>query len=310
MRKNLKALKKILLLICLAVLSSAAAAGKSDSGGLSRSEHQQLTSIEQQLQAGHWQQALQKLLAFAGRKPSAYGGALSQQLLAGIYQQQQQLQAAFLSYRLSYQYRYWPVKARAELQVKLYKLKYALKDWQGSIDWLLLYQQSNRLSAVDYMLLANSYVQLQQPTAAKGAVQQALALRGRAPLAWRQMLLQLEGQLQHHSHQQAQLKQLLLEYPQKQRYWLLLAKSYQSQQRTEEATATLHSAFIGRVLINPTAIYWLAASLRDQGSPISAVTVIQQGLQRGALNDLDRAKSFIAHGYLMAREPAANQALP
>ncbi|MCJ8338890.1 MAG: hypothetical protein MJK10_10490 [Pseudomonadales bacterium] len=309
MRTKPVALQKLLLLIWAVTLCTAVA-GQGGDLKLNRSEHQQLNNIQRQLQAGNQQQGLHKLLAFVEGQPSAYARALSQQLLGGVYQQQRRLESAFLSYRQSYEFKYWPEKTRSALLVKMYKLKYALKDWQSSIDWLLLWQQSNRASALDYMLLANSYVHLQRPVAAKKALLQALAINSAAPLAWRQMLLQLEQQLQHHQHQQTLLKQLLLEYPQTQSYWLLLAKNYQSQQRSQDATATLHSAFIGQALTSPAAIHWLAASLRDQGSPMSAVTVIKQALERGLLNDLDRAKSFIASASLVAKESATNPVAP
>lgn len=277
---------------------------------LSESEHKRLTAIDGDINSDKNTLAYAALSKFVAQQHSAYAQALGWQMLGMLDYKTQRQEQAFSHFAKALSFPQLPADNKANIYNTLLQLSYQQKDWQACIDnWWLLQQnethkttsQRKAMTANSYLMVSDSYRELQQWYQAKKNLQIALKMTTNPPSNWLQLQWSIERHINTPVQNIALLKQLIAAFALEERYWLALALEYKKSAQSALVNTTLHSAFLNGVLTTPEHILWLAHSLSVQGNPAMAINVIKISQNRGLMQQAPNSQSLLTQLYVKAK---------
>ncbi len=274
--------------------------------GLTTSEHQRLSKVEQRIETGEFSNALQTLTLMEKNSVSATAFVISRQMLARLYADKGQYQQALAALLAANKLQRLSSKQRDELLLARAKLRYALAQWAKSAALFEVLGWS-KLTLSDQLMLGHSLLKLgRYPQAAKAlsGLEKAQPPATEVQLQW--LLLARQKALQS-SQVERLLRKMLVAFPLRERYWLQLTQHYQRRDDVSKATTVLHSAYLQGVLKSEVAIRKLVGLLLQRGAPIQASEVIRSAITEKLLNDPRQDWQLLAKTQIIAKDYVAAQ---
>lgn len=286
------------LLLTISVVSQAA-------NKLPSKEHKALSSIELLIKKDDFSAAQIQLEQFKKGAVSAYGLALAQQMAGSVYWKQNDLKAALHSFESAASYRRLSASDKMSLLYRRAIISLSLKNWeQGAVlmeQWLAKNRNKQPVKADVYALLGQAHLQRKDWPAAISAYQAALKGEKDGPRQWRESILFAEQQTGKSERIVLRLNEMIQQYPKEEKYWLQLAKIYQSTKNDAAVVTTLHSAFWAEALVSSEHIVWLAKRLMKDGNPSFAAAVIKESIARELLVEERVTYELLSQALLLAK---------
>ena len=288
----------LLLAILPALLQ--AAGGKA----LSPYVFRQLTTVQQQMEQGAYNDALgglQKLGSESGQ--SAYEQAIVQQMLGYVQLGRESWPAAIKAFENSLALKQLPETTGQHLRYNLAQL-YLTRDQPDKTITILKawFDREDSPSAPAYVLLAQARAVKKQYRKAIPLLQTANGLSDEPHAEWYETLLAMHYELQSWRDCVPLLKKMIRLFPQHSRYWQQLAGVYMALNDQEAALAALELAFRQGVLSNEQERLQLAQLYLATGVPYKAARLIEQQLQTGGISNSAKHRELLAHAWSSARE--------
>ncbi|MCG8610726.1 MAG: hypothetical protein MI864_09340 [Pseudomonadales bacterium] len=251
-------------------------------------------------------------------KLSSYEAALVNRLqgnLAISIPETPDYEKAFGYFHRAWQTQALPDDAQQKLTHLLAQLAFELERWSKAIDymetWLARMENGARKKSTvikpeDYLVLAQSYSQLNQWSAVIPPLQSALEMRSPAPESWYQLELAAFTQMEQHANSLNVLKTLVTHYPSSE-YWQQLAVTQQQLGQTKAALATLQTAYLGDYIKDEQHIQWLAQLCLEHNLPNKAARVLQDSFQSKGLAKSKTNLTLLANAQISAKSYAGAQ---
>ena len=298
-RGLITALLLALTLTALPVLLQAAG-GKA----LSPYVYKKLTTIQQQIDQGTYNDALvtlEKLLIESGQ--SAYEQAVVQQMLGYVQISRESYPAAITAFERSLALQQLPESTGQHLRYNLGQL-YLAQDQPDKAIAILerWFEGETSPPAPAHVLLAQALARKKQYRKAIPLLQKANSLSAEPHAEWYETLLAMHYELQSYRDCVPLLKKMIRLFPQHSRYWQQLAGVYMALNDQDAALSALEPAFRQGVLTSEQELLQLAQLYLATGVPYKAARLIEQQIELGKLGNTARHRELLAHAWSSARE--------
>lgn len=286
--------------LMLSPLLSLAASGKT----LSPHAYKKLTTIQQQMEQGSYNDALAGLdILLNESSQSTYEQAVVLQMLGYVQSSRESYPAAIKAFEGSLALQQLPETTEQHLRYNLGQLYLA----QGQTDRAITileswFDKEPSPSPQAYVLLAQALAQNKQYRRAIPHLQKANSLSDVPHAEWYEALLAMHYELQSYRDCIPLLKKMIHLLPQHTRYWQQLAGVYMALNDQDAALSALELAFRQGVLTSEQALLQLAQLYLSTGIPYKAARLIEQQIEIGKISNTAQHRELLAQAWTSARE--------
>jgi predicted Zn-dependent protease len=197
-----------------------------------------------------------------------------------------------------------PNDAHFALMRALAQLHAAAGQWQQSIDSMTRYLRYRPgPSPEDMILIGQAHAQLGRPREAlpwvRGAVERAGA---DAPESWFQLQLHLLFELADHRAALEVLKAVVARWPDRLRYWEMMAGAYQTLEQDADALAALMAAYNGGLIAEEAKILNLVRLSLHVQLPYQAGRILERAIEAGEVAASGANLRLLLDAWIAARE--------
>lgn len=253
---------------------------------------------------GRYEEALDMVQSFLRAELNDYERAMGEQLLGYSLIAMDRLAEAVPRFERALELDALPNNAHFSLMRSLAQLYAAQEQWQKSIDLMTQYlDYQPEASAEDRIVLGQAHVQLGRHREALPWVRGAIARAGdEARESWYQLELAVHFELQDHPAALRVLKQLVARWPDRLRYWEMMAGVHQALGQDKEALAALMAAYNGGLIQDQAKLLNLVRMSLYVDLPYQAGRMLEQAMADGRI-DADRANlELLLQAWTAARE--------
>ncbi len=272
------------MLACLGTLGAAMADTVLNQGSISSALFRKMRAVQNQIRAGQYADAANQLSYLQGVTTSPYEAAVVRELTADLYVARGDYGNALAALQPAVQQNVLPAGEQREAQLTLGKLLVANGQYQPGLDMLRNSLQGQENPPPDVLMaLAQGYAQSGQCRQAIPEAKRAIDSAADSPAEWYQLLISCLYQDHDYAGAAEQLETALSHYPDQVQYWSQLGEAYAQSGDASKALA-VYALMYRQGLIRQTQDYLNLASLYMQNNvPYQAATVLQEGLQSGAV---------------------------
>ena len=197
-----------------------------------------------------------------------------------------------------------PNAAHFNMMRSLAQLYAALEQWQKAIDMMSLYlAYQPEASGEDRIMMGQSYVQLGRYRDALSWVRGAIERAGDAAgESWHQLELAIHFELGDHRAALRVLNTLVARWPDRLRYWEMMAGAHQVLNEDVEALAALMAAYNGGLIDAPAKLLNLARMNLYVGLPYQAGNILDEAIEAGVLDPGRDNLELLLQAWTAARE--------
>jgi len=293
--------------LLVALLVAAANTQAVDDYLLTPSTYEALRVVHELMDERQYSQALEKLNVLQGRvkgrgKNRAYEQAVVLQTRGHIYSSMEEYREAIQAFKESLALDALPEEVTRHLQYNLAQLYLAVEEYAEGAQLLeRWFQAAETPSGEAYVLLANAYYHLGQYPKVISPIKTAIELAEKPQEAWYQLYLAAHLELQQYPQAAQVLETLISQFPEKEQYWKQLAAVYLEMNEEQRALAVQAlAARMGR--LKGKGLIYLSNLYRYLNIPYKAAQVLQQGLQKGAIEASVKNWERLADAWIAARE--------
>jgi len=293
-------MKRLLLLsLCLiGALSLPVQAAKN----LTKKEYQQLMLAHKAYGEEDYKAAAAQMVNYFKLPLKNYAKAHGYQMRGNIALAREDYPAAYKDLERAYKLKQLSKEEQRGLMRGLAQLSYQNGDWQKTADWYgRWFKAGGKPSADDYLMLGQSYSELQRWKPALKYIQRAIASRKKVPESWYQLQLNAHWKLGQFGNATALLEKLIKLDPNNSFYWQQLAAGYQQQDKPDRVLAALRGGYLQGAIRSAQHITWLGQLMMQQGSPQRGAELLEQAMSKGLLPRELKTQQLLSQAYLMAR---------
>ena len=242
------------------------------------------------------------------KKLNGYELASVWNLIGFIYYSQERHQQAERAYQTALQQAELPVALESSLRYTLAQL-YALQErYRESANMLLSWLKITTDPGPEpYVLLAQSYYQIEEIAPALASISKAFELSRRRATSPREGWYQLLMALHYHNRDYRKivpiLKQLIVTWPSA-KYWLQLSGIYGELENEKLQLAVLETAYMQNMLTRGNQIVSLASLLLNHNAPWQGAKILEKGIEDGVVKATSRNLGLLSDALRSARETA------
>ncbi|MEE4331446.1 MAG: tetratricopeptide repeat protein [Wenzhouxiangella sp.] len=276
-------------------------------GALTERTYNRLSDIYEQIGEENYAEAypaLQELLERNEREE--YAQAVILQAMGHVRMQQEQPADAIRHFEESLRLNAMPNAQHFEMMLMVAHLYYGEERYQDALDQLDLWfcvvpdDQTNLVQV--WVMKASIHAQIEEFREALAAVDRAIALSDDPKEQWYQLKLGMHLELGEYRPAIDVLKILVQMSPEKKNYWLQMASLHAELGEETESKSVLHLAYRQGLLERQAEFKQLASLLQAQDSPRLAAEVMEDGLERGIIEDNRRHWEMVGGAWYEARE--------
>lgn len=265
--------------------------------------YRRLSAAHEQLGEDQLDEALDTLRKLQKTRLNKYEKALVYQTLGFVYAQQSDNENAIKSFEQSLALESMPGQAHQGMLYSLAGLYLAENQFEQSIatirEWFR-YEPDPLPDA--YMMIASSYTELQQFDAALPYVLMAIDKAEKPRENWYMMALAIHFEKVRFDDAIPVLKTMLEYWPDKPRYWDMLAGSYLEIEDDQKALDTMMLAYNNNMITSESRVLAVVQLNMLQGIPFAAGTILEAELDKGTVAEEKRTLDMLLQAWMTARE--------
>jgi tetratricopeptide (TPR) repeat protein len=276
-------------------------------GALSERTYNRLSDIYEQIGEENYAEAypgLQELLERSQRDD--YAQAVILQAMGHVRMQQERPADAVRHFEQSLELNAMPNSQHFEMMLMVAHLYYGMDRFQDALDQIDLWfcvvpeDQTNKVQV--WVMKASIHAQVDEFRQALASIDRALELSDEPKEQWYQLKLGMHLQLDEYRAGIDVLKILVQMSPDKKNYWVQMASLYAELGEETESKSVLHLAYRKNLLERQSEFKQLASLLQAQDSPRLAAEVMEDGLERGIIENTRAHWEMVGGAWYEARE--------
>jgi tetratricopeptide (TPR) repeat protein len=276
-------------------------------GGLTERTYNRLSDIYELIgeeQYGEAYEGLESLLERNQRDD--YASATILQAMAFIRAQQEDYREAINLFQRAVDLNQLPNNQHYEMILQIAQLWYTVEEYRRALDQLDIWfcvtpdEQTNKTQV--WVMKASIHAQIEEYRNAIEAIDRAIALSDDPKENWYQLKLGMHFELEEYNEAVEVLEILIRMSPDKKDYWVQLASVFVQLERNRDSLATLSLAH-RKGLLDRQAEYMQLASLQQEFDfPRKAAEILEEGLERGIIENTRRNWEMTGGAWYEARE--------
>jgi tetratricopeptide (TPR) repeat protein len=290
---------------CLAQDAPVAELQRSEPGALmSERAFRRFEAITSLYAEARYAEALGAAESYLGSDLKDYEKAMGEQLLGYILIALERPADAVPHFERAIELDALPNAAHFNMMRSLAQLYAALEQWQKSIEMMGLYlSYQPEASGEDRIMMGQNYVQLGRYRDALSWVRGALERAGDSPPeSWLQLELAIHFELGDHRAALRVLRTLVARWPDRLRYWEMMAGAHQALDQDVEALAALMAAYNGGLIDEPAKLLNLVRLNMYVELPYEAGRILGQAIETGVVEANADNLELLLQAWTAARE--------
>lgn len=269
------------------------------------SEHiyRRLAAIHDRMGEDELDEALNGLRKLETQRLSKYEKAIVQQTFGFVYAQQGNETQAIRRFEQSLALESLPAIAHQGMLYSLAGLYAAegqyLKSIETAREWFR-YEENPNPEA--YMLIGSAFTELERFGDALPYVLKAIEKSEKPHESWYMLALAIHFQEERFDRASSMLVTMLQYWPDKARYWEMLAGCYLELEDDKRALDTMMLSYTNGMLTNPTRILAVAQLNMMHDMPYTAGTILNEEMTKGTLENDEKNLKMLLQAWLSARE--------
>ena len=282
----------------------ASSAGTAGGKALAPYTYKTLTSAQQQLEQGAYNDSLKTLGALLDAPGlDSYDEAVVQQMLGHVQLSRESFAAAIKAFERSLALQQLPPDTEQQLRYNLGQLYLTREQPDRAItileDW---FDRETAPSAQAHVLLAQAYAQKKQYRKAIPLLETANSLSDSPHAEWYEALLAMHYELQSYRDCVPLLKKMIRLFPRQTGYWQQLAGVHMALNDQDAALSALELAFRQDALNSEQDVLQLVQLYLSAGIPYKAAQLLEHQMKTGKISNTARHRELLAHAWTSARE--------
>jgi len=253
-----------------------------------------------------YEEAYEELENLGERRISDYERASVEQALGFITAQREQYQASIRHFGEAVRLNQLPNQTHFEMILQIAQLYNALERYDEALEqldfWFCVSTEDAKKVAQVWVLRASLYVQKDEFREGVEAINQAIEIADDPEESWFRLKLGLLLELEEYRDAVDVAKVLIEINPNRKEYWSQLSGIYMELNENRNAMATLHLAYRRGLLDRGTEYSQLAGLLQQMEAPRLAAEVMQDGLEKGYVEQTANNWEMTAGAWYQARE--------
>jgi len=253
-----------------------------------------------------YDEAYDELENLRERRISDYEMAQVEQAMGFITAQREQYQAAVRHFSEAVRLNQLPNQTHFEMILQIAQLYNALERYDDALEqldfWFCVSTEDAKKVAQVWVLKASLHVQKDEFRKAVEAINQAIEIADDPEESWFRLKLGLLLELEEYRDAVDVAKILIEISPDRKEYWSQLSSIYMELDENRNAMATLHLAYRRGLLDRGAEFTQLAGLLQQMEAPRLAAEVMQDGLEKGYVEQTANNWEMTAGAWYQARE--------
>ena len=253
-----------------------------------------------------YSEAIDTLKALEKRKRNSYEKAMTHNMYAYVYFNQEKYKSAAKAYENVLATKKIPESLQQTTLYSLAKLYLIQENYKAALkplnQWFGMVEKPGGEA---YVLRAQVYFQLEQYKKSLPDVKKAIALTKQQGKKPRENWLMLERAVYYQNKDFKNLARCLQDlatlYP-KPQYWVQLAAVYSELGQPKRELATLETAFEQRMLTKESELVNFAQALLGMEIPYKAANILEVGMEKGTIKKDARNMSLLGDAWMIAKE--------
>lgn len=275
--------------------------------GLTERTYNRLSEVYEMIgeeQYGEAYPALENLLERNER--DEYASATILQAMAFVRAQQERYQEAINLFQRAIDLNRMPDSQHYEMILQIAQLYYSLERFREALDQLDIWfcvtpdEQQNKVTV--WVMKASIHAQIDEFRNAIEAIDRAIALSDDPKENWYQLKLGMHFELEEYNEAADVLQTLIRMNPEKKDYWIQLGSVYSQLDRNRDSMAVFSLAHRKGLLERQTEYLQLASLQQEFDFPRKAAEVLQEGLEKGIIENTRRNWEMTGGAWYEARE--------
>ncbi|RTZ74261.1 MAG: hypothetical protein DSZ00_04895 [Gammaproteobacteria bacterium] len=273
-------------------------------GTLSERTYKKLTTIQELMGEGKYDEALRRLANLAPKvKRNQYEYATVMQTYGYAWSAKERYRKAIHAFEEALATEALPDPVQLAMRYNLAQLYAAIPDWKAAArayeQWLA---GAEKPSAQSYAFGATVYAQLKKYDKAIPKIRKAISLARKPHENWYQLLLSLYYQQKRYKQAAGVLESMIAFWPDRKKYWKQLSGVYFTLKRDRKALAVLALAYRRgflekeRELLNLVNLYLL------QNIPYKAARILEKEMAAGRIRETGKHLQKLGEAWMAARE--------
>lgn len=276
-------------------------------GGLTERTYNRLSDVYEQIGEEQYDEAYPALESLLERNErDDYASATILQAMAFVRAQQEQYREAINLFQRAIDLNRMPNNQHFEMILQVAQLQYTLDRYQEALEqldiWFCVTPDDQQNKVTVWVMKASIHAQIEEYRNAVEAIDRAIEMSDDPKENWYQLKLGMHFELEEFNEAADVLQTLLRMSPEKKDYWVQLASVYVQLDRNRDSMAVLSLAWRKGLLDRGTEYQQLASLQQEFDFPRKAAEVLQEGLEKGIVENNRRNWEMTGGAWYEARE--------
>ena len=266
--------------------------------------YRRFETIQQLYSDEEYREALKNLDAMTKMQINDYEQAMAQQMYGYTYVALEDYDRAVPAFEKAIQLDALPNQAHFNLMRALAGLYASREKWQDAVDLMLQYLKFQpKASPQDQILLAQCYAQMERWRDALPWVQGAIRDGGaKAQESWYQLEVAIYFETKDFRAAVDALKRIVARWPEKLKYWEMLAGAYQELNQDQEALSAMMTAYHHGLITDPKKIMSVARMNMYLELPYQGASILEKAMNAGTVEADAKNLELLLGAWTNARE--------
>jgi tetratricopeptide (TPR) repeat protein len=276
-------------------------------GALTERTYNKLNDIYELIGEDKYAEAFPELQSMLERtRTDEFARATILQAMAFVRSQQEQYAEAIDYFRQSIELNKLPNSQHFQMILQVAQLLYTIERYQDALDqldiWFCVTPDTQEDKVSVWVMKASIHAQIEEFREAISAIDRAIAMSDEPEESWYQLKLGMHLELEEYQESADVLQTLLRMNPEKKTYWVQLASVYVQLERNRDSMAVLSLAHRKGLLDRESEYMQLASLQQEFDFPRKAAEVLQEGLEKGIVENSRSNWEMTAGAWYAARQ--------
>ena len=303
MHIHIKNLSYFLLLTFALLMFTCSVLAKSTSYSLQTGTHSVLKNVQNDIDEGKNDEALQKLLKMiAAGNIKDYDAAVVHQTVGYIHNNLGDFKASAESFVKALSYDALPKEVTHKLYYTVTQLLIYSEKYQEGLNYILKWFENEKKPEPEaYILAATAYYYLENHQEVISYASKAVSLTKTPPLNWYELLLSGYYETNDFDNAALTLEDIIIKYPAKKKYWIQLAGIYQQLGRDKKALAVYELAY-AKDFLKKKQIVQLCKNYLYFENPFKAALILEKEIATGRIDTSLEMLTMLVDSWILAQE--------
>ncbi|MAS83638.1 MAG: hypothetical protein CMF44_03210 [Legionellales bacterium] len=303
MHIHIKNLSYFLLLTFALLMFTCSVLAKSTSYSLQTGTHSVLKNVQNDIDEGKNDEALQKLLKMiAAGNIKDYDAAVVHQTVGYIHNNLGDFKASAESFVKALSYDALPEEVTHKLYYTVTQLLIYSEKYQEGLNYILKWFENEKKPEPEaYILAATAYYYLENHQEVISYASKAVSLTKTPPLNWYELLLSGYYETNDFDNAALTLEDIIIKYPAKKKYWIQLAGIYQQLGRDKKALAVYELAY-AKDFLKKKQIVQLCKNYLYFENPFKAALILEKEIATGRIDTSLEMLTMLVDSWILAQE--------